>query len=212
MNKKTSLKIVLLILILIFLILIIQSTYSKYVSSKKTDSSLFLSTWNININNIQISKNKNFTKNVKLILDKNPNIKENKIAPGATGHFEVILDSTGTTLPFDYSIALNPDSTIINNVPDFKITSYSENDGPVTPIDDLNLQGHMDPALDATGNVDINKKNTKKFLFNVEWLDTPADKTILNNIDDVKASKIQDSQGVIPLIISLVQTKPNNIP
>lgn len=210
MKKNQVLKIVLLILILCLLILIIQSTYSKYVSSKSTNSSLYLASWNLVINNTNILKKQDFSYNLKMIVDPNPNVYKNTIAPTSTGHFEIILNSTGTTIPFDYIITLNPDKTDYNNVADYKITSYSEDGGAITPLptDVFNFTGHINPAVDASGNISVTENNEKRLTFYTQWIDTPDDITVLNNIDDIKASKIPNSQCGIPLKLTVTQSNP----
>lgn len=110
MKKITVLKIILLIMILIVTFLIIRSTYSKYITSADDNTSLDIANWNIKLNNEDIKNNKNFSKNMNLKFDPNPYIDSNTIAPTSTGSFKINLESTGTDVPYLYSLNLDGNS------------------------------------------------------------------------------------------------------
>lgn len=102
--KKNSFKIILLILVLIFFFLVIRSTYSKYLTQTDDNASLHIANWNIKLNDKDISESKNFTSNVPIVLDENDYVEKGLIAPTSSGSFNLKLESTGTELPFKYSL------------------------------------------------------------------------------------------------------------
>ncbi len=127
MKKRTVIKLTLLILILIVTFLIIRSTYSKYITKADDNATLHIANWNIKLNDKDISENKDFTENMKLIFDRNDYIAENVIAPTSTGSFKVKIESTGTELPFKYDLQI---AEPIDSISTYKIdlTNYVKDD------------------------------------------------------------------------------------
>lgn len=102
--KKSTFRIILLILVLIFAFLVIRSTYSKYLTQTDDNASLHIANWNIKLNDKDISESKNFTADVPIVLDENEYIENGLIAPTSSGNFSLKLESTGTELPFKYTL------------------------------------------------------------------------------------------------------------
>lgn len=110
-KEKKSFKYIILILILILLFIIIGSTYSKYITQTDNLTNLDISNWNIKVNNLDITENKNFSDTITLTLDQNENVTPGVIVPTTTGSFEVNLESTGTELPFQYEFKISDTQT-----------------------------------------------------------------------------------------------------
>lgn len=103
---KKILRLLLVILILILFITIITSTYSKYVTTYDKQTGVGISRWNIKVNDNRIENDAVFTKSLKVDFDNNPNMATNTIAPTRQGTVELVLDSTGTQLPYEYDIKI----------------------------------------------------------------------------------------------------------
>lgn len=207
MKLNKSFKIILLILILIILFLVIRSTYSKYISSKDSGTNFHISNWNIILNNKNISENKDFSQDIQIIFDENPdNVAQNVVVPTSKGHFEINLESTGTELPFEYSIKVKPDADAPNGIPDFKIISYSLNGSDEIELlpDQLEVVGNVEPPKDADGKF-TGEEVINNFVFYVEWDD--SDTNILDNQGDVAASKDPNISGIIPIELNVKQTQ-----
>lgn len=205
MKLNKYFKLILFMLILIMLFLVIRSTYSKYISTKESGTNLHISKWNILLNNKNISENQDFSGDIKIVYDKNTeNIAENVIVPTIEGHFEIILESTGTELPFEYTINLDSSHLSTNSIPDFKIISYTLNSEK--PIDILagqtEITGIVEPPKDVNGNF-TGEEVLNRFNFLVKWIDD--EKNVLDNQGDVSASKDASIFGIIPMKVQVKQ-------
>lgn len=106
MKLKKLIRFILIIIILILLFTIIRSTYSKYVTAIDKNTGVGLNAWNIKVNDERITTDANFTNNLKVVFDANPNIAPNTIAPTRTGTVSLTLDSTGTQVPYEYKVEI----------------------------------------------------------------------------------------------------------
>lgn len=129
-DKKNIIRFLLVIIIFIVVYFIIRNTYSKYLTMQESNAQSNISKWHILVNNQDITQNKDFSQNLNLILDKNPNIAEDVIVPTTTGHFDVEIDSTGTDLPFKYELqiaeAVDSVSTYSINVEKYEKDEYNQ--------------------------------------------------------------------------------------
>lgn len=119
MKKNKTLKTILLILILILTFLTIRDTYSKYITQTGNSSTLDISKWHILLNNEDIRNKKDFTNDIKIEYEKSDHIAENIVVPTSKGTFSLELNSTGTELPFEYTIQITDDkpySVTVNNI------------------------------------------------------------------------------------------------
>lgn len=205
MKNKQKFKIILLILILIILYLVIRNTYSKYITSESSSSTLNISKWHILLNDKDISENTDFSSDIEIDYIPNENIANGVIVPTSKGSFSIDLESTGTELPFEYEISINQDSS---SIIDYKIISYSLDNGTtITELssDETSIKGEVIPPTDTDGNFTGEEvKNT--FFIYVEWFDgneTVSD--VLDNANDVAVSKITDSKGIINLNLKVTQ-------
>lgn len=207
MKFNKSIKIILLILVLIVLFLVIRSTYSKYISTKDSGTTFHISKWNILLNDKNISENEDFTQDIQITYDENTeNVAQNVIVPTSTGHFEIKLESTGTELPFEYTLKIKPENNIANSHPDFKIKSYILNSDPLVELtaDQTEIVGQVEPPKDANGNF-TGQEVINNFTIYVEWDD--SENNVLDNQGDVAISKDTNALATIPveLIIKQIQ-------
>lgn len=222
MNNKAIFKFFILILILFFLFFTIRNTYSKYVTTQDAATNLHISQWSILLNDELITQNMDFSDSLQVTYVENEHIAEGLIAPTSTGYFELTLTSTGTELPFEYELSLDH---INSNVDDFRMTSYLQYDGTLSEdeinnlkadpnnfvqmtADQASITGQVFPPTDADGNI-LDTDVINKFIVYVSWYD--EDDNILDNANDVIASKTQDAHGVINVNLNVTQLDLQNI-
>lgn len=205
MKFNKSVKIILLILVLIVLFLVIRSTYSKYISTKDSGTNFHISKWNILLNDKNISENKDFSQDIQITYDENTeNVAQDVIVPTSKGYFEIKLESTGTELPFEYTLKVKQEEDLDNSIPDFKITSYILNDNEIIELDpdQTEIVGTVEPPKDADGHF-TGAEVINKFIIYVEWDD--SENNILDNLEDVSISKDENISGIIPIELNIKQ-------
>lgn len=106
MNFKKAIRLLLIILIIVLFLTILRSTYSKYVTSYDKQTGVGVLGWNIKVNNQKIVDNATFTNNLRINLEHNEHIADNVIAPTQQGTVDLVLDSTGTQVPYQYEIQI----------------------------------------------------------------------------------------------------------
>lgn len=133
MKKKVKILIIILILILLFLIL--KSTYSKYTSEASGEVQANLGRWIIKVNDTDITEpNSNNLKEpvnfeVKGTdinwIDRDINVRENKLAPGMKGDLYIrILPETDTSLQYEFTL----DATLLKDT-NLSITDITLDNG-----------------------------------------------------------------------------------
>lgn len=148
-------------------------------------------------------------------------VAEGFIAPTSKGYFELSLESTGTALPFNYELTLNHDNSAVE---DYTITSYLQYDGTLSEEEINNLKadetnftildvgattisGNINPATDTNNDGSIlDERVINKFLVYISWYD--EDDNVLDNVNDVIASKTPDAKGVLNLNLKVTQINP----
>lgn len=205
MKFNKSVKIILLILVLIVLFLVIKSTYSKYISTKDSGTNFHISKWNILLNDKNISENKDFSQDIQITYNENTeNIAQGVIVPTSKGYFEIKLESTGTELPFEYTLKVKQEEDLDNSIPDFKITSYILNDNEIIELDpdQTEIVGTVEPPKDVDGKF-TGQEVINNFIIYVEWED--SENNILDNLEDVSISKDENISGIIPIELNIKQ-------
>ena len=107
MNRQSKTKKGILIAVIIAcLIAIIGGTYARYTSSGTANASVSIAKWHVELAGEDISSQSQNV-DVALTYDANSYVKDGKIAPGRTAHFDVELDPTGSEVAIDYSFVVN---------------------------------------------------------------------------------------------------------
>ena len=201
-NQKNIIKLLLLIMIFAITFLIIKDTYSKYLTMQDTNTRTSISKWHILLNDTDITENKDFSDFVELEFDSNEHTSANVIVPTSTGHMNLILESTGTELPYQYEISSQTEENAL--LPDFRIYGYSLNGDPIVelPADQTSIIGTITPPTNPDGTIsDEEVKN--EFILYVSWYD--EDDNILDNYNDVVASKSTTPVATINLKVQITQ-------
>ncbi len=107
------------IIMLIFTFYQIATSYAKYIAEATAVVEKQAGAWSIKVNNTDISNsNSETTFNVdNLIFPESAFVAENKLAPGANGYFEIVIDSTGSSVAVRYDVTLVVDNlNIIDSI------------------------------------------------------------------------------------------------
>jgi len=124
MQKREREQLLLLILTIISLIISaysILNSYAVFYSEISGQAEENLAKWNITVNNTDITAGtqQNFTIE-SINIEGNTNVKPNKIAPGATGSFDIIINPVDTEVSVRYDVTVDtsmlPSGIILDSV------------------------------------------------------------------------------------------------
>jgi len=192
MEKKDIKFIIIFIFIVgISFIYLFQATYAKYRKQITSEVNANVASWNIKINDEAIANKKKLANSITPIFDENEYVKANTLAPGVTGHFDIIIDSSNVDVDFTYEItaSLAEDT----DLKDFKITGYELNDsGTINKYDS-----------GVTGDLVKNTKNTK-IRFYVAWIDDDTNE--MDNSEDTTYA-VNHTNVIYNLTIKFTQKK-----
>ena len=127
---KYNKKIFLFLACLWFLIsfLVIRTTYAKYITSLDSSANVGISQWNIVLNNQDINNTSDISATIPLTFEETDYHIADVIVPGAIGYFDLNIDSTDVSLPFDYYVNIGLENN--NEIADVKMYGYSLSDNP----------------------------------------------------------------------------------
>ena len=195
LKKDLRFIIIFILVVTISFIYLFQSTYAKYKKQVNSNVNSTIASWNIKINNETINNKKTLTNSITPTLYENEYVKENTLAPGIKGYFDINIDSSKVDVDFNYEVnAVLNNST---NLTDFKITDYELNDSGIK-------QNFSTTGI--SNSLPKNKKNTK-VRFCVEWIDDNTN--IMNNIEDTTYATNHDDVKYV-LTIKFTQKKESN--
>ena len=171
MTKKRILVFILFCLVFIFLFQEAYAKYRKYATVKVDNT---VAKWNIKINNETIGNKTTLTNHITPTITSSNYVKDNVLAPGSTGYFDIVIDATDADVSFTYDINISKyDMYTIN---DLNIYAYSVNDfSTTTSVTDGNVSGTIQHNTATT---------TIRIYFN--WLDDGTD-TMNNQTDTTVA-------------------------
>lgn len=174
MNSSAHKKSLLVLLLIwgIITINLIRFTYAKYLTTLDTNTDIQISSWNILVNNQAINKNNDISNTLSITFPGDDYSKSGVIVPGATGYFDLNIDSSQTTVPFTVTITsvIEVDDS---SYTDFIITGYSIDENSEIPLQDSNS------AITYDVNKDINSTLIRVY---VSWSDDGNDSIEDTNI------------------------------
>ena len=193
MSKRKRILLIVSILAIIILSFIGGQTYSKYVSEVQGDGLAEVATWSFKVNGQQEQVqtiNLASTCNEETLLD-------NKIAPGTSGSFNIIIDGTDSDVGIDYKIKFLNERGKPNNLK-FKYQN--------TEFNSINeLQENL------SGRINANDENKIRTL-NIEWewkYETGDNEQDIANNDKIDTEDAKDiSQYTFNVIVSGTQVEP----
>ena len=128
----------------------IQTTYAKYVTNLSANANIAISYWNIIVNTQDIIENSDLSGYMTSVIPKSTYSKADVIVPGATGYFDLSIDSSNVNVPFTITVnsSINESSSLTT---DFVVSGYSLDNG--TTITDL-ADGETSFSHDIAKDVD----------------------------------------------------------
>lgn len=193
MIKKKKVLIALAILTVILLAFIGGQAYAKYVSEVRGEGIAEVATWSFKVNgqDEQVeSINLASTCNNETLVD-------NKIAPGTSGSFNILVDATGSEVGINYNITFTEEENKPQNL------KFEYNDTEYNSIKDL--------EDDLSGTINANDE-VKTRTLNVKWkwdYETGSDPEEISSndlIDTEDAKRIQNY--TFDVVITGTQVEP----
>ena len=167
-KKKTALLVICLLLALI-LSFMIGKTFSKYISEVKGTGTAEIANWVFKVNGKE-----DVVQNVNLLSTyNNETLINNKVAPGTSGSFNIVVDATGTEVGVDYRIQFLNESEKPQNL------IFTYDDQQYTTIQEL--------EKDLSGTINANDENkTRTITINWEWqYETGENENEINQNDKI---------------------------
>lgn len=102
------------------LLLILYSTFSKYATIEEGQPKAVIANWNVKINNEDITSQQTLSNIITLIPETTrQTTTDNKLAPGQSGCFDIIIDPSQTEVAIEYTINFDttnlPQGIILTN-------------------------------------------------------------------------------------------------
>lgn len=147
----------------------IAKTYALFESNLDGTVNNPIGKWNIKLNDILVSSSEEKIITIdKFIYDNNDMVRDGYIAPGSSGYFDLILDTTGTEVAIKYNIAVDLDKIENENITlDVKamngVAVASADSGGysgVLSLDDINNNAQIILRLMINWNNDIDYDST----------------------------------------------------
>ncbi len=194
MIKKKKIIISIAILVGILLSFIGGQVYSKYVARVKGEGIAQVATWQFNVNGqeeqVQTIKLQSTSNNQTLV--------NNKIAPGTSGKFDIIIDATGSDVGINYQVDFRNEQNKPTNL------KFSYNGTEYNSITQLTQV--------LSGTINSNEEEKRK-TFSIEWNwkyeigNTPEEIIENDKIDTKDAENISNYE--FDIIVSGTQVAPN---
>lgn len=86
-------------------LLIVYSSYSRYTIIEEGTPKAYIASWKVEINNQDITDKQTLTNVIELVPDSTiQTTTDNKLAPGKSGHFDLIINPAETEVAVEYNI------------------------------------------------------------------------------------------------------------
>ena len=152
MSKKKTALLVICLLLAIILSFMIGKTFSKYISEVKGTGTAEIANWVFKVNGKE-----DVIQNVNLLSTyNNETLINNKVAPGTSGRFNIVVDATGSEVGVYYVIQFLNESEKPQNL------IFTYDDQQYTTVQDL--------EKDLSGTINANDENkTRTITIYWEW-------------------------------------------
>ena len=193
MSKKKKIILAVTILSCIAISFIGGQSYSKYVSEVRGDGMAEVATWSFKVNG-----QKEEVQTIQLVSTcNNETLINNKIAPGTSGSFNIIVDGTGSDVGINYNIKFTNESTKPNNL---KFT-----------YDGQEFNSIADLESDLSGVINANDENKQKTItIHWEWpYETGNSQSEIAQNDKIDTQNAQEiANYTFNVIVSGTQVMP----
>ena len=178
---------------IIISLLIIRSTYAKYLTSIDGGTNVNIAQWNLILNKQDILQNSDFSSTLSLKVPKSDYYIEDYMVPGATGYYDLIIDSSNVSLPFRFHITCSVAEN--SDIKDAKIIGYSRNgNSQITYLDDSKKE-ITDSVAETV--------DTCSVRVYVKWIDNDSSET-MNDTNDTSVA-LNNGNAIITTNISFEQ-------
>lgn len=147
---------------------VVQTTYAKYVTNLDANANITISYWNISVNKQDIMNNSDLSGHMTAVIPRSTYAKEGVIVPGATGYFDLEIDSSKVNVAFSVivSATINETSSLTT---DFVLSGYSLDNG-------ITIAELADEETSFTCNIAADTTSTIIRVYTT-WLDDGLDST-----------------------------------
>lgn len=194
MNRK-KLLIIISIILAIILSFLGGKTFSKYIAEVKGSGTAEVASWSFKVNgkdDIVQAINLLSTCNDETLID-------NKIAPGTSGTFDIVVDATGSDVGVNYKVQFLNESQKPQNL------KFIYEDEEYSTIQEL--------QENLTGTINANdEEKTRTITINWEWAyQTGSNQTEINNNDIIDTEDAKNiSNYTFDVNVIGTQVMPNN--
>lgn len=179
MKKNKKILFVILILLAIILSFIGGKTFSKYMSQVQGSGTAEIANWVFKVNGTE-----DLVQSVDLLSTyNNETLIDNKVAPGTSGSFNIIIDATGSEVGVDYKVKFLNESEKPQNL------IFSYNDNKYKTIQEL--------QENLSGTINANEDNkTRTITINWEWqYETGENENEINQNDIIDTQNAKDFEN-----------------
>lgn len=195
--KKSKMKIFVIILIFIaeISLYLVAGTYSRYVSTAKSDTSTRIAKWTVKLGNVDIAGGeKDFSSELTLETTNTDKVKAGTIAPNTSVKGDFTIDPNGTEVAMKYKISLGKvyfknlktEEIVTNNTPKIEVNNVTANAENLIQNVDGTYQGQI--GLD---------EGTVTITITAEWISEDDKMDTLNGYDPLKI--------IIPITVMVEQ-------
>ena len=179
MKKNKKILFVILILLAIILSFIGGKTFSKYMSQVQGSGTAEIANWVFKVNGTE-----DLVQSVDLLSTyNNETLIDNKVAPGTSGSFDIIIDATGSEVGVDYKVKFLNETEKPQNL------VFIYNDNEYATIQEL--------QEDLSGTINANEDNkTRTITINWEWqYETGENENEINQNDIIDTQNAKDFEN-----------------
>jgi len=194
MKSKTKKKILFLLLLILSIVFVFMGqSYSKYISQINAKGIIDVAKWVFTVN----GQTSSITKLNLLETYDETTLKNNQIAPGTSGKFDIVIDTTGSEVGIDYKVEFLNETSKPSNL-EFKYGDHIKN----------NLK-ELEEFL--KGNIPSDAENKTKVM-TIEWnwkyeIGSTEEQILLNDKEDTNDGKNLE-QYAFDIIITGSQVEP----
>ena len=161
---------------LFILITFIQQAYAKYLTNASANANATIARWNIKLNEQNVVEQSDFSNTIIPVFPGSEHIASDIIAPLSEGYFDLSIDATEVDVSFIETIEIQPADN--NTIQDLKITGYSENGGPIQPLEENKIVKTIELSQE---------KKTHDYRIYIKWID--GENETMDNQQDTEATK-----------------------
>ena len=191
MNKKVKLLLsILFLIVFVYTVYNIYETYALLETDEIVTNDFNTANWNILINDTLLGEGSSTFLVDKIKIDDNSFVKENKLAPGTSGYFDISIDPSSTDVSIKYDVSFDF-SKVLQGI---DIVSIKETSGSSLIKTGENTYTNVITLKE----IKENKKNNIRV--NVVWNNIEE-----NSVEDSKIGLIYNNKLDIPVTVTVTQ-------